>query len=518
MLCSCSKTPENVSHGAQQGQNKQQISKIEVILPEHDIGTFSGNVSGRFYPEKTYDFIPNEEYGTLIPYIGSYKQFFESDWGMTQTFYSYGLCTSDGKIVTDASGKINYVMSGVTSDGFEYYQLTIADEDYDIIFAGPEKQLFIPKTGQWCIEIRGGWLSFADNGLIGISYSESESPARTEIYGYDGKLITTIDSFDSVGSYSHGLMPAWDWKSNAHQYYINLEGEKVLGPYKNITAFNSKGTAAVTDLNSESYLIDTQGNRLTHGNYSNLYHIYDNSGRLHPDVLYCGEVRTKYAQRDVIDAYGNIVGTAHGGSYADWIFADGEIIYSYRNNDDTYTFKRLSDGEPVVCSENGLSPNNYAVSDKYLVYNDGTDAIIMDIHGNTVYKTDNFGSFCDVSQNGRFLAYSINQSDLTQSQVVIYDTAAKKEIMREDGYYVDISDYFDGFLTITLQSPSSDGFSDTTRYMLYDIQSGKFLLDGNVRGISFFEAYGEKYINICTKNSCTLYGKNMEIITRTYFD
>lgn len=505
-------------------QENKNVFYLEGDFP--DIGGFSNNKE-RFYHGYTPDFIPSSEYGTIIPYIGGYKNYSTQYDPQGQYGYaSYGFCTPEGKIVMDASDKIEYV--GLTAtDDFEYYHVTYRQDENDPGFmVVPSKTLIIPKSGEWCIDVKSGYVSSVGDGAICITYPkiENDDVPYTEIYDYNGEKISTITGYDSIGCYSHGLMTAASWGNGNPDdhalYYVDINGNKVLGPYKSGSDFEKNGLASVSDESGDSYLIDTKGNRITYGNYKFIHAMSHYDGK-NPDgrILYSAEVKEKYATRDILNEKGEVMGTAKGGSYVSFCFPkNGEILYYYRNNDDTFTWKRLSDGSEFASSEYGVSPNQYHSSDNIFVYcdEDKKTGLLMDGDGNTVAVLEKFDRFSGATEDGRYIYYvSLDDEIQTPGVMNIYDTLEKRLLYSTTGSgYISFSG--NRYALISLFHYNG-GLSGASSHSLYDLKNQKLVIDG-ARSISVHSADGKTYYNIVTRNACTLYDGEMNVIMKTYFE
>jgi len=86
---------------------KKPLSKSEDVYTDYSIYTPYTHTNDEIYTRLSANFlpelIPSNGYGTLVPYVGEY--FCELDWN---DFVMYGLCTTDGMIVTDPVYKSVY--------------------------------------------------------------------------------------------------------------------------------------------------------------------------------------------------------------------------------------------------------------------------------------------------------------------------------------------------------------------------------------------------------------------------
>jgi len=507
------------------GEKDENVFYIEGEWP--DIGEF-GMQNERFYEDITTEFIPSEEYGTIIPYIGAYKEF-STDFD-TMYYASYGFCTPEGKIVMDASKNVPHIWLNRCPDGFEYYQVSFNESDFDV---APARTLIVPRDGSWSLEIKRGWVGSVGDGVICINVVKDNENYQTytELYDYNGKKLGKIDGYDSLGTYSHGMFNAEKWGSDSSSpsaCYIDLNGNVVLGPYKYAQSFSKEGVAIVTDLDGECYMIDTKGNRITHGNYESIHRLsYDEN----KPYYYSANIKEKYATRDILDANGNFIVQQKGGAHLNFCLQkNGDIIYYYRNNDGTFTWKHLIDGTPVVSKDYGVSPNQYDNGVDVYVYKDEEKktAVFMDGEGNTVaYIEDDFERLNGVSSDGRYISYvsrrwesvydpkTNTNKQVNNSRQKMYDTETDKVIidLEGDGY---IS--FAGDRYVIVSTYRYDGsMSGQSLQFLYDLEKGEYIVK-NARLISTFSNDGKSWFNVCTDNYCALYDHEMNVVFKTYFD
>lgn len=532
-LSSCTQTTPPVDDGGEHDilpPSKTEF-RIDGELPE--IGEFGK--SERFYEDYTPYFIPSAEYGTIVPYVGSCKTYTESgEDGETMYSYnylSYGFCTTDGKIVMDAPGKFNSVSLQYTDDGFEYYYITSFEESEDESYYNPTESLIVPTDGSWCIELpQGGWISYAGGGVICVQYPSTcikipeGSGGMTDIYGYDGEKITTLNGFELVNGYSHGLFVVSNWSASpSGSYYINLDSEIVLGPYMNNEAFSENGIAPVSDENGDSYLINTDGVRLTQTSYSNISRYTSDDDKIE---IYCAAHTDDSAMYDVLDKNGDVITSVFAERSPVFSFPDGEIVYyyndyNYDNYHDNWTWKKL-DGTDFVSTEYNVTPNEYPSDDDYFTYYDSElrSVIIMNAKGETTAFLRNCSHTIAISSDGRYIAYASETYNASEGKndyaVNIYDTETDKILLTLPGYgyvrfsadnkYVAISNYGDF---------NSESYAESDA--LYNLEMQKIEYDG-LKNISLLSLGDKTYYNVCTNNSCILYDNNMNVLVKNYFE
>ncbi len=501
---------------------------IDGELP--DIGEFSGSKkTEHFHGAYTPDFIPSDDYGEIIPYIGEYKIYStsgETDWHAEQGYASYGFCTPDGKIVMDASEKNSHINYFERDDGFGYFTVSrnIAQKEDapDEYYAS--ETLLIPRSGKWCkILNSGSWVSGAGNGVIMTCVYEDGTLKGSVLYDYDGNELLVLDDVDTYGMPSQGLMLVGKWDSGTSKYYfVNMQGEAVLGPYQHAVGFNENGITYVCDYNGEYYFIDTKGNRLTHESYRSVMACVNDRGEhhyiaRHKDYTYRGN--------DILDSGGNIIANIENSSYLTVRFPkNGEILYS----DSGGVWKRLSDRSIFKSKEFDVSPGDFYGNDDLYIYKNEADgsAIFFDGDGETVAVLDDMYDYMDISDDGRYMTYmSGNYSYSYDEQlgegisedtrkIHIYDTLNKTNIFDLDAAgYASFVGENDRYIMITVYN--DDYFLGGGRQYLYDTRTNKMLLE-SCETIIHTHISGKDYFGACTPNAATLYDGDMNVILRLY--
>lgn len=515
-----------------------------------DIGSFSGVSSDKhFYDEPVYDFIPSDEYGMVLPFVGTYRIFETpkkegSDWQAEQGYATYGFCTSDGTIVMDASDKNTFVNYRETDDGFGYYTLTRevhpkedAPDEYT-----PGETYVIPLDGSWCLKLApSSWVSTGGGGYICICDYSDNNNAKVHMYNYDGELVRTIEGSDSTGVFSNGLMLVSRWTDSGYSAdFVNENGEKVLGPYSAASDFNKYGITAVTDENG-AYLVNTKGERLTKY-YQSFYKEFSDDSTNH---VFTARHSDNNKKSDIYSDKGKFLGEAEGSTYYSFRFLDdGRILYYYtdfginENGYHDYTKERmiwrfLDTGANFVSEELGMSPNSYSGTDNCFIYNDKVNkkGYLIDADGKTVAELDGASEILDTTKNGEYAIFVEGEYDYSFDEETgkpnpdtrkthIYDSE-KGEIVYSIGAYsyAHFSDKNKRFALLTTYEAEDmyDMMGGDPKYTLFDSQSGKVVFE-NCLNISIYEIGESVYINVCTDNSSALYDGDLKLVRKAYFE
>ncbi len=506
--------------------------RINSELP--DIGKFTGT-SERFYPDYTPDFIPSEEYGRIIPFTGSYKVYSSDFAENTKIGYStYGFCTEDGKIVMDAADKNQNVFYYRSNDGFGFYNLSIVDNPQDQtpddIFI-PQKTVVIPESGAWSLNFENGaMINDVSNGIISIMVYEKTGAGECILYDYNGNELSRLGAYDNVVLSDCGLIGVMRWDSNNPFHgFIDKEGNVVLGSYTTINSFNSKGTTCVED-EEGWHIIDTTGKKLTPTAYR---HISQPKADKTSDIpsVYVARRKDDSSINDIYSAEGEYMTTITGPTYMSTYFCkNGEILYSYvSKNTGVEVWKKLSDHSDFICKETGEYPNTFSGNPDIFIYKDSENktGFVIDSEGNTILKIEDYNNLGDVSADGKYFVYStgdyaeyldqetgINHS-LPNLTYYLYnrETETSSKLFSGEGYAKFCGKNDD--VLIVSRSDVLTIFGDYTNYSLYDIKSGKFMVEGSDK-ITYSAIGEDDFYNVCTESICVLYDEEFKPLIKSY--
>ena len=507
---------------------------VDGELPE--IGEFSGKKhSNRFYEDYTPHFIPSDEYNTLLPFVGSIKEY-KTEWGDKHHYAAYGLCTADGRIVMDAQQSVEGIYHRTSNDGFGYYELTFMDkedyesEGYDMYPVG--KSLLIPDSGKWSIELPpASYVSNVDYGIITVMCPVSYDNAngypmeyKAIIYDYEGKLINEFENVDHSGPSFGGLIKLSKYSDGSNrEWFVNRDGDTVFGPYTSASDFNEYGICSVTDLNGEAYLMDSTEKRLTDTEYSSIYTVYGNE-----QTGFSATHKNDPYKRDVFANDGEYLCTVTTTNHPNiTILPDKTVIYSYRPSyGSAQEMYRYGDGTEFVSKELGVMPNQYSSAEGVFWHRDNetADSVLFDSKGETIIKLNDVNNIFSVSNDGRILAYSTGKIDY------IYDKETQKHTVEStlklnlcdlesgetffialDGGYGNFCGQDDRYFLYSI-SDTDEPMGDFS-YGIYDIKERKLLFN-NCPSIKHYEVEGKHYFNVCTDNYIFLYDGDFNTILK----
>ena len=488
------------------------VFHLEDGLP--DIGEYSGKeIKTYFNDSVTNDFVPRDDYGEIIPFVGGRKKFLVDEDSVYHHEYNlFGFCTLDGRIVMDVNPEFESLELNETDDGFGYYTVYRATPE-DVASYYSSASLVIPKDGSWMISHNNIRSVCADNGVIAVI---TGSTPETVIYFYDynGKLINKIEEYAVFLNYAEGLALVGDFDNEYERkyFFINIDGERVIGPFKESYPFNGCGVTYLTDLDGETYLVDKTGKRLTDKNYRN---ILSSNSNIYTNSPFVALSRDEPNEADIYDAKGNFLFTVTGGYdilYGVDIFfvSDDEIIYSYDNLDTNW--KRMSDNSAFCSKEFGVMPNEL----DYLLMKDGLFChhnkntgfcVIFDKDGETVFSCENL--------------YNLFGIDI-ESGVVIYASGT-----RGDTRVLHVYDYKNGKELYTGKSKDAQAFFvyENKRYIrifdgevhLLDVPTQEMVFE-NKEQIGVTQRGEKLYFDVASNNVYTLYDSMKNVLIRVNYE
>lgn len=510
-------------------------------LPE--IGEFSGkDKGGRFYNEYTPDFIPSDLYGTVIPYISSVKEYTvaeDEEWSSSSVYCTYGLCNEEGRIIMDPQSSLENAFHHESPDGFGYYELDFMDESaYDSPNFGAfpvGKRFLIPDSGKWMIELQeAAYIGRIDGGKIAVMEpskfnSEQAYPEeyKAVFYDYNGKKLFEIEDIDYVGESFGGLTKVSGLLNGKRaEWLVDDNGKMKRGPFESIYSFDGHAVAVVKDADGTSYLMNTDGERITQRDYDEINSIYSGvygfAARYYTED---GNILT-----DVFNGKGELLCTIDYNKYPDiTITPDNTVIYYYRPSygSDEMIFK-YGDGTDFVSKEYGVMPNRIvAAEDMFLYENEETgESVVFDEYGETILKAHDINAIYWMNGNERYLTYSTGDVQYTYDEELeksiftstleahLFDTETGETVLsiKEGGYGAFVGT--DGRYFLYSANESYDPMGTSALYGLYDTLERKLVFE-NCLSLTHMKIGGKSYFNVGTENYCTLYDEDMNAIIKT---
>lgn len=520
LLCSCNK--EKTNYDNENEENRGKFSIADSDISETDV--FSGKkYYKRIYDEYKMEFLPSDDYGKILPFVGKAKVYNtsdEEDYNTSEVYMTYGFCTTDGRIITDPSSDIAYVYHDCSKDGFGYYCLVPDSES--------GRSVLIPDDGTWALELEeNSWISYVNGGYIAVDFFTDYEASLTKIYDYSGNFLKEFEN-DGATLYgiSNGLFLFVKYSDIDLSYsFLNLEGETVFGPYSEAFDFNKYGITAVSDFNGDSYLMDIYGNRLTDVPYKNITTVQNNGE--------CVAFRAWQTENGFVSDiyYPNgdfITSISNELDYSDIIVDEGDVIFGFYT-EDGYKY-RFSDGTPIISEKTGKETNEYCPHDGVFRYEneDNGECVLFDKNGKTVSSLFDVEYICGINDDKNIVVYVSGKSErfhneetdenivTDNSRINVYDVTKKEIVFSVEGsggatFYGKNGRY----LCISACKDDGTPFGGLSQYYLFDVEKEKAMFE-NCMDISVEIMDDKEYYTICKKNSCTLYDGDFNILVKTY--
>ena len=194
----------------------EEFARLENLLP------YQVNKNERYYSQTMLGLVPQKDYGKIYPYLGQVNKGIEDEYGYSNyTRYFYGFINQSGKIICDpnynnvhflqykdksAYSLFKYTYAAGTYEAIVYYAVASADgsfvEKYERVYSPSGSFQYIPvmKNGKW--------------GVI----------------DYDGTEVLPC-IYDSAPLFQDGMAAVID-DGSEYYYYINQNGERIMGPFE----------------------------------------------------------------------------------------------------------------------------------------------------------------------------------------------------------------------------------------------------------------------------------------------
>lgn len=472
-------------------------------LPE--IGDYVDDlVYTRRYPETREDLAPGGDYGKLIPFVGSFKQYHLVDFGSgqwldeTMRYAKYGLMTQSGEIIVDA------VYDGVSMehcpDGEYLLSLYQNETDEETV----TKRLICNSDGSWVMTIEGNIYcnlsAWSDGYVITTDYSQVNYTTQT-----GGPVVTFYDlkanklfafqncTINSTEGFRDGYI-ILDFFTDYYQYeyeslYVNING-KIAFPGIQAHSPFVNGKASARNSDGLCGLLTTQGKWLISPIYQELYK---------SDDYYIASNGFDYF---IFDLSGNEIATIDGAVARDqYIRTNNGRVYlehsAYNALQGEYlsTYTDAFTGRTLTRKDSGRNVTSRFYDTEYFYCDDGKNTYIVDYDGNTVATLEGVGSpnkindeFFSFTHDNRmddtqlFCVYSFQNFQKLWSQVQ-GDVGAQVYFWDNSGYiiktryvesdsYVDYLKSYNDILDITTGKPV---FTDLTDYRFFDLGEDIYL-------------------------------------------
>ena len=198
-------------------ENPTKTPTQEFTLAElPDIGEYKPKGSPTYFDTALTEFVPDDGYGTLVPYLDDmYEYYFDEETAairgkdeVVSVTPIFGLCTSDGRIVTAPIYKsVEY------RDGYyllERFNLVNISDYLSSVFVGDTDvtYLIIPSDGSFVTELKTcGTAEYCGDGIFAYYHSSSKNSAKTAYCTARGEILHFVKTqpFDSTLSFYNGV-------------------------------------------------------------------------------------------------------------------------------------------------------------------------------------------------------------------------------------------------------------------------------------------------------------------------
>lgn len=490
------------------GQPKAPVFTLDE-LP--DIGEYSGKNPVRFHKNASNEFVPDESYGTLVPFIGRAKEYKADafDTEIVMTYTSMGLCTKDGEIVVPPfDGYINF---NDYYNNFPFYQLTpYSDEAADMMMQ-PDS-VVLPLDGSWKMDLpSGSWLCGAGDGVVSVLESDPETYDFVGLacYDYNGNKLFEKEGVWSAGNFSHGYANVHIGEDELSSCYIDKTGKIVSEKYQYCSYFNEHGIAYINEYEGKSYLIDTDFSRIS-DIYESIYSYSDNY------------ITARSADHtDIFSTDGSFIASVSDSGFISVHGNRDNLIYSYYD-DGNEIYKKL-DGT-IFVNEKGQSPNIFTQAEGYFSYKDHANKSnsVFGCDGKIIAVLENCDAVISVLEDEKLIIYTKGSYDFEEFEngrpiytdpirTVIYDFENGKELAVLDGQGSVLPSGKDERYIIFSIFLDYD-FGGTSRYYLFDTETEKFIFSDCLK-IEYYDV-GEGYFSVANEEFCTLYDKDLNKVLR----
>ncbi len=391
-------TTEKPSDETQSLTATAQNSDTPVFMLEKlpEIGGYVDDViCNRRYPEFRDTLTPGEDYGRLIPFIGSFRDYHTVDYETgewrdeTHIIRKYGLMTDKGEIIVDAV--YDYVDITDNGDGSYIISLSLKGEEFETI----ESQLICASDGSW-VKYGEEYANFyicpaGDDIWVCTDHSDidlenSTGAPRTFFCDKSGKKLFEFDS----------CYPAGDSEFKDGYLALSFFDDYSNYEYKN-RFIDKNGNLAFDGVYPEHNFKD---GKVIARNDKDETGVFTSEGNwfIKPRFEYISEYDNYYfakteSARWIYDMNGKVVKIISDAELGDMdIETYGDrIFYSYSDYSQSrvrHKYYYSETNEPIKCKENGAEVTEYIYDTEYFFCNDGEYAYIVNFDGNTVAKLE----------------------------------------------------------------------------------------------------------------------------------
>ena len=521
--------PTSTSASVTQDVSSQSNSDAPVFMLEKlpEIGGYVDDIIyKRRYSETRDTLTPGENYGKLIPFVGSFRDYHFVDYETgewedeTYSVSKYGLMTDKGEIIVDA-----------VYDWVEIY--SIGNDDYMIELSmsgeNPEtvsKRLYCNSDGSLVRktedDIYYNFTSFHEGYIIatdrsGIDWETSSGLPKTIVYDTKWNKLFEIDNalpcYEKV--YSDGYFVL-----DIFTDYMNWECESQF--------VDKKGNIVFEDVHPSNSIAN---GKTTAEKDGGLYGIFDVSGKwvVQPtfsemnrhDNVYIGK---NFWGASVYDADGKLIKAISEDLENKNIYAYGERIYteeSFSDEDTYYLYHQFTDLETekvITCAETGMPVTQRLEYTEYFYCDDGKNTYIVNFDGKTVATLPGCGNLWKID-DAHFRMVEGHWEDATQKYTVYSLKTFEKlwsDTIVNQGERVEIWEHHTESFIIKQYSSETEEYyevAQNTTSDILDIETGKPIFE-NIADFYAFEIDGKLYLNISDGTYTYAYSPDMTLLMK----
>ena len=344
---------------------------------------------------------------------------------ITEDRFNYGIIDETGCILADPVYSYVYLLTGEdTREALPYWILervsykTVVEEDYEYTDTDT-LCAFASIDGTFVSDCVYEVITAYEDRILAFYPTEEEQPLRFDVYDLDHELLFSSHSLsfrDKLGggpylyTYAEGLYTvAFESRTYAPEgyytveyshYYMDEDGDLVLGPYYDPSPF-SHGKAAVRLTEDSNYVFIDKNGAVLSGEYSS-YKFLPNGNVIVPEE---GNVNDHH---DILDENLEYINFLPGYYF---LTADGSIqVYDRFSNEYCYT----RDGEQLWCRANARF-----ISSEFCEYNTEEGSFLEHIPTGKTYKLPEY-AHCQVIGDPKEPIIIVNTYNSNSEEVHIY--------------------------------------------------------------------------------------------------
>lgn len=355
-------TPTDMPVISTEAANTNTQSEAPVFLLEElpDIGDYvPDTVYSRRYPEKRETLTPGEDYGTLIPFVGSFRDYNYVDYETgeweddTYSVRKIGLMNTQGEIIVDAV--YDYYNIFAVNDGDYIIQLVKSGEEYDTV----GDCMICSSDGSWVInktscDVYRPYGYEDSERLLLTDYSEVDWETGTGspklmVYDTSGNLLFEKENCTPAyyGGYSEGylVVSVYSDYNNFESVLRFIDAEGNIA-FENVSPQSSfVNGIAIAEEGEENYgLYSIDGDWVYEPIFDLIYQRGD---------YYIGSLMNSYC---IMDKNGKLINTVSKSKVGDRSieFCGDKMYYEYSDYSGSERFSRYTNAqtdELITCKE-----------------------------------------------------------------------------------------------------------------------------------------------------------------------